>query len=327
MVFLFKGKSIGTIFFLVALCCAVHAHLFIHHSVTIQSEDSGVISYSLQHFFPQIYYPAIAPFAYLAIILIQAIRLNVLLNDLRMYNSSGFTAALSYILLTAIVPQWSSLTPAIIANSFVIWIFIYLSKLYNAQNPKSTLYNTGLLVGCSFLCYHPTIILIAVVLFALAVVRPFILSEWFVLLMGILTPVYLYVSFLFLDNRMYVFYATLPHFELNMPIRNTDIWLWIKMGAILSMLVLGIQYWSLQNNRMVIQIRKNWSAMFVMVVIMLPIPFVFKNGGLESATLCIIPLAAFIGNTYLYPKKWLLPNLLFLFSIVLIVHSNWTLSK
>lgn len=327
MVFLFKNKSIGSIIFLVLLCGAVHVHLFLHPIANKIVEDSGLVSFILKQYSVNPLYPVVAPYLYLVIILIQAIRLNMLMNDLKMYNLNGITAGLSYILLTAILPQWASLSAAIIGNSFVIWVFIFLSKLYNSPKPKSALFNVGLLVGCSFLCYHPTIILIAVALFALAVVRPFVLSEWFVLLLGILSPIYLFVSFLFLGDRMNLFYETLPHFKLNMPISNTDVWLWVKVGAILAMLLIGLQYWSTQNSRMVIQIRKNWSVMVVMLMIMLPIPFVFRNSGLDSAILWIVPLSSFIGNAYLYPKKAWLPNLIFFVSLALIAHTNWELCR
>ncbi len=244
-----------------------------------------------------------------------------------MYNSSTFTVAMSYVLLSGILPQWAFLSVAVVANSFVIWIFIYLSRLYNSPQPKTTLFNTGLLVGCAFLCYHPTIILIAVALFALAVVRPFLLSEWFVLLLGMLMPVYLFVSFLFLTDRMFLFYGMIPRLKFNMPFNHTDVWVWVKMIGIFLMLLIGLQYWNTQSGRMVIQIRKNWGVMVVMILITLPIPYVFKNGGLDSAILCIVPLAAFLGNAYSYPKKALLPNILFLFSVVLIMHTNWLMCK
>lgn len=326
MLSIFKDKSIVTFFFLVLLAFAVHAHLFLHPQTIATTDSNGLFSFFVNRFFINII-PSIAAFIYVAIVLLQSIRLNLLLNDLRMYNNSGFTASLSYILLTGILPQWSALTTGLIANSFVIWIFILLSKLYNSATPKSTLFNIGLLVGISFLCYHPTIILIAIALFALAVVRPFILSEWFVLLMGLITPIYFFISFLYLYDKMYIFYSTLPHFAFNMPIKNTDIWLWIKMSSILLTILIGFQIYLNQNNRMIIQIRKNWGIMVVMLLIMLPIPFIFKNGGLDFAILCLVPLSAFIGNVYLYPKKSILPNCIFLVSVVLIIHSNWLLIK
>jgi hypothetical protein len=78
---------------------------------------------------------------------------------------------------------------------------------------------------------------------------------------------------------------------------------------------------------MVIQIRKNWNIMIVMVIMLLIIPFIFYNAGLQSAALSIIPLAAIIANIFLYPKKMLVPNLFFALAIIIIIHNNWVLIK
>lgn len=109
---------------------------------------------------------------YHAVVLVQAIRLNMVLSDLRMFQHNTYTTAMAYVLLTGLFTQWCSITPALLANFLLIWLFIKLSRLYNHPSPKTLLFNTGLIVGVAVLCYHPTAILVLVVLFALAVVRP-----------------------------------------------------------------------------------------------------------------------------------------------------------
>ena len=78
---------------------------------------------------------------------------------------------------------------------------------------------------------------------------------------------------------------------------------------------------------MVIQIRKNWGVMAVMLFILLPIPFIFLNAGLESALMALVPLGAFAGNVFSYPRKLLLPNILFWLAILVIVYNNWAFLK
>jgi len=326
VVFLFRDKSIVSILFLILLGFAVHTHLFITTPQLAINEDSGIFSFLLKqylHYVPQ----GLISFIYIAIVLIQAFRLNLFLNELRMYNLSGFTTAMSYVLLTGFFVQWATITPALLANSLVIWLFIQLSKLYNHNSPKSLLFNTGLIVGAAVLCYQPTGILILVVLFALAIVRPFNLSEWLVLLLGILMPVYVVVSLLYLNDSLNLLNTILPKIQINIPVIKTDVWFWISLGTITILLFAGFVIWNQFNSRMIIQIRKNWSVMMVMLFIILPIPFIFKSAGLQSAELCIVPMAAFIANFFLYPKRLLFPNLLFLLAIAVIVHNNWALIK
>lgn len=326
MVFLFKDKSFVSVFFLILLCLGVHAHLLISPQKILVVEDSGIISFIVANYLkilPQTFLTLV----YMAVVLLQAIRLNILLNEFKMFTETGFTTAMAYILLTGFFPLWASITPALVANTFVIWIFIQLSKLYNNPSPKSLIFNTGLVIGAAILCYHPTAVLVAVVLFALAIVRPFIISEWFVLLLGASMPFYIISSLLFLNDKLQQLNTFLPHIKFSVPTPTTDIWFWINLSVTGALLIAG--FFTLTNNsgRMVIQIRKNWSIMMVMALMLVPVPFMFLNAGLEAAVLSIVPLAALISNIFVYPKKMLFPNLFFVLAIIIIIHNNWVLIK
>ena len=326
MVFLFRDKSFVSVFFLIILCLLVHTHLLISTPNIATAEDSGIISFVITNYL--IALPkGMMGLLYIAIILLQAIRLNILLNEYKMFQYSGFTTAMSYILLTGFFSQWATISPALIANTFVIWIFIQLSKLYNNPSPKSLLFNTGLIIGAAILCYQPTAMLIAVVFFALVIVRPFIISEWFVLLIGIIMPFYIISALLFLNDKINLLPTFLPRTKFGLIIPITDVWFWVSIAVIAVLLIAGFITLTNNNNRMVIQIRKNWNIMTVMVVMLIIIPFIFYNAGLQSAALSIIPLAAIIANIFLYPKKMLVPNLFFALAIIIIIHNNWVLIK
>ncbi len=326
MITFFRDKSVTAIFLLIILCFFIHIHLFLVQSHVVISDDDGILSMLFQKYIVQLS-PLVISISYVFIVLIQATRLNMVLNEAKMFQTSGFTTAMSYVLLSAFIPQWCSLTPALISNSFIIWIFIKLIRLNSHSSPRSLLFNTGLITGITILCYHPTAILLLVVLFALAVVRPFKLSEWFILLIGAAIPVYFLISGLFLFNQMHFLQNFLPELKLNLPVQKADVWLWISLGCITALLLLGFFYWAPYNRRMVIQIRKNWGIVIVMLLIMLPIPFIFKNAGLESSILSLVPLSCFISNFFLYPKRTLLNNLFFLIAIALIIHTNLQLLK
>lgn len=326
MVFLFRDKSFVSVFFLIILCLLVHTHLLISAPTIATAEDSGIISFVLTNYLNALP-KGMLVLLYIAIILLQAIRLNILLNEYKMFQHTGFTTAMSYVLLTGFFPQWSTISPALIANIFVIWIFIQLSKLYNNPSPKSLLFNTGLIIGAAILCYQPTAMLIAVVFFALVIVRPFIISEWFVLLLGIIMPFYIISALLFLNDKINLLPTFLPRTKFGLVVPIADVWFWVSIVAIAVLLIAGFITLTNNNNRMVIQIRKNWNIMIVMVIMLLIIPFIFYNAGLQSAALSIIPLAAIIANIFLYPKKMLVPNLFFALAIIIIIHNNWVLIK
>lgn len=271
--------------------------------------------------------PTIIFLIYHFIVLIQAIRINMVLNDFKMFQQNNFTTAMAFVLLTGLLPQWSGLSAALIANFLLIWIFIKLCRLFNHPSPKTLLFNTGLLVGVSMLCYHPTAILILVVLFALAVVRPFHLAEWLILLMGILVPYYFLFAWLFLNDQFASIKGFLPFLQLNLPVAGLNTPLIISLSLLVVYLLTGLYYWQVSINRMIIQIRKNWGVMMVVLLIVLPIPFIFQQAGLEAAIMSLVPIAAFAGNVFSYPKKLLLPNILFLITVIVLIFNNGWLLK
>ena len=326
MVFLFRDKSIINIFFLVILSIGVHLHFFMNAPLVISNANDGVFSLLLKNYFSGL--PQTPLFVlYHLVILVQAIRLNMVLSDFRMFQTTNYTSAMAYVLLSGMLPQWCNISSALIANFLLIWLFIKLSRLYNHPSPKNLLFNTGLIVGMSVVCYHPTAIVILVVLFALAVVRPFKLAEWLILLMGILVPYYFLASWLFLTDNLKTFGTYLPYLQLNLPLAQWSIPLVISLSVLLIVLLAGLYYWQVSNKRMVIQIRKNWGVMMVMLLILLPIPFIFLHAGIESALMSLVPLGAFAGIAFSYPRRLLLPNILFWLSILVIVYNNWLFVK
>lgn len=326
MVFLFRDKSIINIFYLIILSIVVHLHFFVNAPLVIYSSNDGVLSVLLHNYISDQPQTVLFLFYHMTV-LIQAIRLNMVLNDLRMFQQNNYTTAMAYVLLTGILTQWCSISSALVANFLLIWIFIKLSRLYNHPSPKTLLFNTGLIVGLSVVCYHPTAILILVVLFALAVVRPFSLAEWLVLLMGVLVPYYFLFSWLFINDQTKTFSSFLPSLQLNLPVAQWTAPLIAGLSILALVLLTGLYYWQLSNKRMVIQIRKNWGVMAVMLFILLPIPFIFLHAGLQSALMALVPLGAFAGNVFSYPRKLILPNILFWLAIFVIAYNNWLFLK
>lgn len=326
MVFLFRNKSIINIFFLVILSIGIHLHFFWHAPQVVYHTNDGVFSFLLRNYVAG-QSQTLLFIIYHMLVLIQAIRLNMVLNDLRMFQQNNFITAMVYVLLSGILIQWGSISPALMANFMLIWLFIKLSRLYNHPSPKTLLFNIGLIIGLSVVCYHPTAILILMVLFALAVVRPFSLAEWLVLLMGALVPYYFLFSWLFITDQTLLFSSFLPSLQWNLPVAQWDIQLVAGLSLLAILLLTGLYYWQSSVNRMIIQIRKNWGIMMVMLIILLPIPFIFLKAGIESGILSLVSLGAFASNAFSNPKKLLLPNILFWLVIGIIIFNNWWFLK
>lgn len=326
MVALFKDRSPATIFWLFILSIVVHSHFFVDYPVVYTKEGDGLLSTFLKNYI-SVLSPAIVVFIYHGIVLLQALRLNFLFTGQRMYTKVNYLPAMVYILLTGVFTEWSSLSPALINNFLVIWLFAKAIHLYNASEPKTLIFNIGLLVGSSILLYHPSAMLFLFALFAVMVLRPFIITEWLVLLMAAICPYYFLAAYLYLTDSFGSIRFYLPHWGLNVPVVHVSVTFFVTIGVLIAILLTGLFYSQHENRKLVIQIRKNWTVLLSMVFILLPLPFINEHAGIESLLLWIVPVSPFIARGFLAPKTNTLPGLMFWALLALAILKNWQIVK
>ncbi len=230
-----------------------------------------------------------------------------------------------YVMLTAVFTEWSYLSPALICNILVIWLFAKVIRLYNCPDPKTLLFNIGLLCGISVLLYHPSALLILVAYFALVTLRPFSINEWLVLLMGVICPYYFLVAWLYLTDQIHTLTSYLPLFHFSVPAVLLTPLFWSTVGVVLFILVVGFVYWRQENRRLLIQTRKNWTVLLAMFFVLLPIPFITRENGITSLLLWVVPASPFLAKGFLGPKKNTLPALMFWALLALAILQNWQL--
>ena len=321
MVFLFRDRSDINLIFLVLLSLALHFHVWMHPPLVIANASDGLIAYLLLNFVKPL--PSIVLIVlFQLIILSQAIRLNILLSKFKMFQQISYLPAFTYIILTGLFPYWDVISSSLVANSLVIWILVKLLRLYDQNQPKTLEFNIGLIVGISILLYEPIAILIPVVLFALIIIRPFKISEWLVLIMGILLPFYFIFTYVFLSGNLSDFRHFLPKLDWKNPLVQPE------LNVILALLVMGVQliagifYWQQEQVRFIIQVRKYWGVLLLVLILTLFQPIIFSVQALYASAIVIAPLACFISFGYASPKRLLLPNLLFWAAMAVIVYNH-----
>jgi hypothetical protein len=321
VVFLFKDRSDINLIFLVLLSVGLHFHVWMHPPLVIANESDGFLAYLLIHYIKPL--PSIVLVVlFQLVILSQAIRLNILLSKFKMFQQISYLPAFTYIILTGIFPFWDVISSGLVANSLVIWILVKLLRLYDQTQPKTLEFNIGLIVGISILLYEPIAILIPVVLFALIIIRPFKITEWLVLVMGIILPFYFIFTYVFLTNHAEDFRQFLPKLDWKNPLVKPD------LNIILALIVMGIQllagfyYWQQEQTRFIIQVRKYWGVLFLVLLLSLFQPILFSVQALYASAIVITPLACFISFAYGTPKRLLVPNLLFWSAIAVIVYNH-----
>ncbi len=325
MISIFRDKSIIAIFGLVICGLLIHLHIF-YVPITIKSNsNSGVFSWLIQNYFSRL-----KPFAlniiYILILLLQAIRLNMILNNSKMFSKSGFTTGFAYILFSGIIVNAYSFTPALVGVSLIIWIIKNVFLLYGNPAVKGLLFNIGFAATLSAICYQPSIVIIIAIIFALGILRPFKPAEWLILLLGVIAPAYLLLSGLYLFNRMDLLPIFLPKIKLAITVVKQP-WYWINLSVVFILLLAGLISWYPNSNRMVIQTRKNWIVMFIFFLFLIISVLLFSSNNQFPEILCLVPIAAFVSNYLLYTRRSILANFLVLLAVIVIFHHHFELFK
>jgi hypothetical protein len=321
----FKEKSGAAIFWLIGWSILLHSQFLIHSPQVVLEKDNGLLYYILLPF------TSLQPLAIGIVceilIIVQALRLNYILNDARMFTKATFSSAMAYVLLTALFPQWNNLTETLLCNGLLIWLVQRFIKLYNTTQPRTAVFNTGFLVSCTVLLYHPVVMLVLVCFFALAILRAFKLKEWLVLFFGMSTPFYFLLAFVFLKNDWHFINGFLPVFHPHL-LNKADRYLIFSTSATAGLLIImGIIAWQNNIGRMIIQVRKNWYMLLLMLLCLVPVIFLFNNTGYQTLLLATVPATGFAACIFFYPKKNLFPVILFWLVVGVVIYNNWWLAK
>lgn len=234
----------------------------------------------------------------------QAVSFNQLITRRRLMQKPNYLPAMSYLLVTSFFSEWNILSAPLIINTFIIWVWAKMSNLNNNQHPKSTLYNVGIAIGICTFFYLPSFAFAILVIFSLIILRRPKAAEFFITFIGILTPWYFLASWLFFTNNLYSFrFSGLGGFYPPFRPINSEL-----AGIILILLLTIIGGLLVQSfsSKQVVQVRKNWGLMLLYLIVALAIPFLDRTHQIGNALIAMIPVSAFIGWVFYYPRiKWI----------------------
>jgi Family of unknown function (DUF6427) len=248
-------------------------------------------------------FSVIFPVITFGLLFLQAVYFNKLVNDQRIMQRPHYLTGMSYLLITSLFAEWNVLSSPLIINSLLIWVWSKMSGLYSDQNPKTALFNIGIAIGICTFFYFPSIAFTALIIFGLAITRPFRLAEWLMALLGIVTPYYFLLAIVFLTDKWkgYKF----PGFQVTSPVFDQSRWAYTAIIIVAIASIAGIFYIQQNFRRQLIQARKAWNLTFLYLLVAVFVPFVNATHSFGYWILCAVPLSAFVAAAFLYPtKKW-----------------------
>jgi hypothetical protein len=203
---LLKSNIQLSIIILLLLCIAACgcSFYFVNTEVSLINHKEHILySLFIGNGFSFIYNEIITLF----IILTGAFFVNFLVIEQEITSKTNFLPAFFYILFSFSASTKGIIEPILVANLFLLPSIYFLINSYRRDEALTDVFKAGVFMGlASFFCIN-YIIVFPLSLFALIILRPFNWREWAILLLGLLTPLYIYVSICYLvtDNAFAVF--------------------------------------------------------------------------------------------------------------------------
>lgn len=233
-------------------------------------------------------------------------------------TKANFLPGMAYILITSLLPEFSRLSSPLLASTLFILLFINLFSANNEKITKGSIFNAGLIAGFAILIFLPSLLFLIWVYAAFAMLRPFKLNEWLLLLMGVLAPYYFLGIYLYLTDSFSWNYF---YRGLSISLRTEKYTIWHAGGLFLVLMPLlaGIYYIQALSGRMLIHVRKAWILMIIYAAICFIMTFFNTGSGVENWVLILLPSAAIHGFGYFNAELKLYPKIAFWLTVVFII--------
>ena len=138
----------------------------------------------------------------LALLVGQALRLNLVFNRYSVHPERGYLAALTYLLVGSVSTDLDALSPLLLGHTFVVFALSALLPTSREGYDNRRLFRAGFLMGLGALCYLPLGLFVVVGLFAVVIFAPNALRNSLLLLCGFLFPYALVATFFFYTGAL-----------------------------------------------------------------------------------------------------------------------------
>ena len=317
---IFKTKNPANFFLLLVLAIVLKLPLFYTSSFDLPKTDDDVLYQSLLSFlnsktkiFPKLY-----PFLSLLLLFTQALMFNSFINRQKMTGRQTFLPAMSYLLLTSLLPDWNYFSAPLLVNTIFIFILSSLFQIYNNEKAKGIIFNAGFAGGVAVFLYFPSLLFGIWMLLALMIMRPFKINEWILCIVGISTPFYFYGIYLFIRDQ-WSWGALFSSLHMKLPSIAQSLWLAISVFLIVVPFLMGAFYVQDNLRKMLIQVRKGWTILLLYLLVSLFIPLAGENQTFENWIIAAVPFAGFHACAYLYTTYRIVPILIFWASVAFIL--------
>lgn len=136
------------------------------------------------------------------LIFFQAIMINSMVNRNRITRENSMFPGLFYILTVCLFPDFNYLSPALLANTFIILMLYNIFDAYKINGANPYVFNAGIFAGCAMLMDFSYLIFFFGGLVGFSIVKAFKFNERIQYFIGMLIPVFLTGTYYFLFGHL-----------------------------------------------------------------------------------------------------------------------------
>jgi hypothetical protein len=240
-------------------------------------------------------------FAFL-LIYVQATLINRITIELKMLPKPNYLPGMAYMLLSSLFIEWNHFSAPLLVNTFLLLMFYRMVNLYNTAKPLGGVFNIGVMTGIITLLYEPAIVYVLMMPFTLFIMRPFRIREWLTGFMGLTTPYYFLALEPLITNR-WQWSHLVPSIHIDFPAMPGSVLITISITMLVVPFIIGGYFVQMNLNKMLIQVRKGWSLLLLLLI--MSVFIILVNGGVNYVNwmFALVPLAAFHAATYYYTER------------------------
>ncbi len=321
MIALFKQKSPGNIAVLFIFGLLLKLPVFLYPKAIVATRNDGRLYQWLISILAQDSNVMYSILAYL-LLFVQSLMVNYMVNEFKLIAKQNYLPGMAFMLITSLLPEWNYFSAPMLANTFIIGMFIYLFSLYNASNAKAQVFNIGLIAGISSYIYFPSVAFLICILLGLMILKPFRLNEIALFVIGFLTPYYFHIAYLYFIGKL-SFDNFIPHISITVPDIKSSIWLALSTSLLTIPFLMGGYYVQVHLRKMLIQVRKNWSVILLYLLLAFFVPFINSDLSFHTWILLAAPFAAFHAFAYFYAPGRLVALTLFFITLGYILFQQY----
>lgn len=219
--------------------------------------------------------------------IIQAILINAILNEFKIISKHNYLGGLVFILCSSFDSQWLIFSPQQISTLLLIPVLYFIFTLSRQEKFYTQLFDLGFFAMLSVLFYFPSVFFLIFIFPALYSVRSFHLKEFFRVLIGLFTPVFVVYGVAYIND-------TLP-----------NLWQWIINAE--NRQFLSLSYFT-PSNIILLTLSGFWLLVGIVMIIAVPFSLSMQTrkmiGAISISTL--LTVLFFFLPTWFSDAYWLL---------------------